>query len=136
MKKIIALILATIVAVSMFGLLTACGRGASDIQAITVSENESNGVSIKIYRAQLKDSINWAELSDQDREKIAVAAFNEAQKKIAEDDVFNYSITGSATDESVTFMYDAENRQMVVFVAREIVSRVDVTPPEVVLSES
>jgi hypothetical protein len=129
MKKIIALILATIVAVSMFGLLTACGRGASDIAAITVQENESNGVGIKVYTVQLKESINWASLSDQDREKIAVAAFNEAQKKIVEDDVFNYQIIGFGTDEPVTFMYDAENRMMVLYIAQERVGEVGVTPP-------
>jgi hypothetical protein len=130
MKKIIALVLATMVAVSMFGLLTACGRGASDIASITVDENESNGVSIKIYDVQLKDSINWASLSDQDREKIAVAAFDEAQKKIAEDDVFNYQIIGSGTDEPVTFMYDAENRKMIIYIAQERAGEVDVKAPE------
>jgi hypothetical protein len=129
MKKTIALILATILAVSMFSLLAACGRGASDIAAITVTENESNGVGIKIYNTQLKESINWAELSDQDREKIAAAAFNEAQKKIAEDDVFNYQIIGSSTDEPITFMYDAENRKMIIFLAQAIAGEVEVTPP-------
>jgi lipopolysaccharide export LptBFGC system permease protein LptF len=135
MKKIIALMLAAILAVSTFGLLTACGRGASDIERITVSENESNGVGIKIYNVELKDSIIWADLSDQDREKLAVAAFDEAQKKIAEDDVFNYQITGTA-DEPAIFMYDHENRKMIIYVAREKVGEVDVTPPEIKLPEN
>jgi hypothetical protein len=135
MKKTIALILATILAVSMLSFFTACGRGASDIARVTVSENESNGVGIKVYNVELKDSIIWADLSEQDREKLAVAAFEEAQKRIAEEDVFNYQITGSADEPSI-LMYDHENRKMIIYVARERVGEVDVTPPEPKLSEN
>jgi hypothetical protein len=130
MKKIITLVVALALAVSMLGLLSACGRGAGDIESITVSENKANGVDIKVYQVSLKDTIVWADLSDGDRERIAVAAFNEAQKKIAENNIFNYSIIGRSADQPVAFMYDAENRNMVIFIANQPVSEVGVEVPE------
>jgi hypothetical protein len=130
MKRIIALILAALLSVSMFGLLAACGRGTSDIESITVGENEANGVSMKIYRVVLKDTIDWAGLSESDREKIATVGFDEAQKKIAEDGTFNYQIIGYNAGEPTAFLYDGEHRTMIIYVAGEQVGEAAVTPPE------
>jgi hypothetical protein len=130
MKKIIALALAAVLSILMLGLLTACGRGADDIEAIITGENESNGVRVKTYHAKLKDSVDWATLSDGDREKIAVAAFDEAQKKIAEDDVFNYQISGSDANGQTAFLYGGEKQTMVIYVADEQVGEVPVKVPE------
>jgi hypothetical protein len=130
MKKITALALAIILSVSMFGLLTACGGGASDIESITVGENESNGVSMKIYRVTLKDSVDWAGISEGEREKIAIAGFNEAQKKIAEDGIFNYQIIGYNEAAPDAFMYNGEAHTMIIRVEGEKVGEVGVTVPE------
>jgi hypothetical protein len=130
MKKIMTLTLAVLLSVSTLGLLIACGRSASDIETITASKNESNGVDVRVYHVQLKDSVDWAALSESDREKLAVVAFDEAQKKIAEDGVFNYQISGGTTDEPIAFMFGGEKQTMVIYVAGEQVGEVPVEVPE------
>jgi hypothetical protein len=130
MKKLMTLVLAALLSTSLLGLLTACGTGANDIEAITVGENESNGVNVKVYHVKLKDSVNWAALSEGDREKYAVTGFNEAQKKIAEDGVFSYQISGGTADEPIAFVYGGEKQTMVIYVAGEQVGEVPVEVPE------
>jgi hypothetical protein len=129
MRRIAVLALAALLSVSMFGLLTACGKGANDIKSITTGEIESNGVDVKVYRANLKDTVDWAAISEGDREKIAVAAFNEAQKKIAEDNVFNYQIIGITATEEVAFSYSGEKQTLIIRVGDEQVGEVAVEVP-------
>jgi hypothetical protein len=129
MKRISRRVLVVTLAVLILGLLAACGVGASSIERINVGSQESNGVSIKNYNVLLKDSVDWPALSDKDREKIAIAGFNEAQKKIAEDGIHNYNITGNANGVSA-FMYDAMNQVMIIYLDGTQYSTVAVTPPE------
>jgi hypothetical protein len=129
MKRIVVLALAALLSVSMLGLLAACGRGASDIESITIGEIESNGVDVKVYRVNLKDTVDWAAISEGDREKIAVAAFNEAQKKIAESGVFNYQVIGITATEEVAFSYSGEKQTLIIRVGDEQVGEVAVEVP-------
>jgi hypothetical protein len=123
------LVLATLLSVSLFGLLTAC-RGAGDVASISTSEIESNGVDVALYRVNLKDTVDWATISQGDREKIAVAAFDEAQKKIAEDNVFNYQIIGLTAAGELAFSYGGEKQTMNIMVNNELTGEVPVKVPE------
>jgi hypothetical protein len=130
MKKVVTLALATVLSLSMFGLLAGCAKGADDIASVTVGINESNGVEIKVYKVKLEDSVVWADLSEANRERLAVAGFEAAQEKIAEDGTFNYQIIGQAADEPITFLFDAENQRMIVYLAGEQVGEAVVEVPE------
>ncbi|MDR0347029.1 MAG: hypothetical protein LBH56_01465 [Coriobacteriales bacterium] len=119
MKKIIALALAAVLSLSMLGLLTACG-GANDIERITVSENTTfvpgsdDGATIKIYTVWLKDTVDWTQISASERARIARAGFDAAQEKIAEGNVFNYSIMGVDASGTPIFAYDIERRVVLI----------------------
>jgi hypothetical protein len=133
MKKIMALILAVVLSVSMGGLLIGCGRGDSDIQSVSSSPMESNGTNMPLYRVTLKDSIDWSALTDAEREKIAVAAFKQAQKKRTEDgSPFNYSIVGYNPSDptNAPFLYDAATREMLILVDGKPTARVAVEVPD------
>jgi hypothetical protein len=127
MKKISRRVLIVTLAALILGLLTACA-GANSIEKITVGAQESNGVSVKNYNVFLKDSVDWPALSDKDREKIAVAAFDEAQKKIAEEGTHNYNISG-ITGDTVAFQYDGENKVMIIWLDNKPAATVAVTLP-------
>jgi hypothetical protein len=116
MKKVIALVLAAMVSLSMLGLLAGCGVGAGDIDKVVKGSQESNGVEYTNYTVRLKDSVDWAALSDADRAKLAEACFKEAQEKVAEDNVFNYNISGVTADGMTTFQFNAENKTLLIIV--------------------
>jgi hypothetical protein len=119
MKKIIVLVLAAVLSVSMLALLTACG-GKSSIENITVSTQENgSGVEYKNYQVKLKESVDWLALSEDEREKIATTGFEEAQKKIAEDEVRNYNIIGIGGDNTVAFQFDAEHNTLIILADNE-----------------
>jgi hypothetical protein len=129
MKRNAFRVLVVLLSVLLFGLLAACGAGASSIERIVVGSQKSNDVDMKNYQIFLKDTVDWAALSDQDRARIAVAGFEEAQKKIAEDGIHNYNITGIAAD-STAFQYNGADKVMVIYLDNEQVATVEVTVPE------
>lgn len=131
MKKIAGVVLATLLAFSMFGLLVGCGNGSKDIISITVGTNQSNDVEVSNYEVHLsKDAAAWAGLSNSGREKIAKAAFNEAQAKVKEEGKFNYNIIGLTSDGTRAFQFDRQNSLMGIYVDNVKVADVAVTIPE------
>jgi hypothetical protein len=129
MKKNVFGVLVVLLSVLLLGLLTACTTGADAIERIVVGSQKSNDVDMKNYQIFLKDTVDWPALSDQEREKIAVAGFEKAQEKIAEDGVHNYNITGIAGD-NTAFQYNGADKVMVIYLDNEQVATVAVTVPE------
>jgi hypothetical protein len=129
MRKIIALALAVVVSLSILGLLAGCGVGAGDIDKITKGTQESNGVEYVNYTVQLKDSIDWTTISEADREKLAKVGFNEAQKMVTEDGVFNYNIKGMTADGVVAFQFNAETKTVLIIVDNSPAGEVPVEVP-------
>jgi hypothetical protein len=130
MKKIIVVVLALVVSFSMFGLLAGCGVGAGDVDRITTGTQESNGVKYTNYIVHFKDSVNWASLSQSDREKLAQIGFDEAQKKIAENQVFNYNVKGKTADGVDAFQFNGEFETLIIKVDGETVGEVPAKMPE------
>ncbi|MDR3037169.1 MAG: hypothetical protein LBU31_02000 [Coriobacteriales bacterium] len=129
MKRLVTILLAGVLALSSVGLLAGCGAG-DKIEGVTVGTQESSGVKISNYKVTLKSSVDWAALSNGEREKIAVAGFDAAQKKIAEDGIFQYNIIGLTADGQPAFQYDRENQKMIISVDSEVAGEVAVTPPQ------
>jgi hypothetical protein len=129
MKRLVTILLAGVLALSSVGLLVGCGADGK-IESVTVGTQVSSDVKISNYMVTLKSSVDWAALSDGEREKLAVAGFDAAQKKIAEDGIFQYNIIGLTADGEPAFQYDRENHTMVIRVNNEKVGEVAVTPPQ------
>jgi hypothetical protein len=129
MKKVIAIVSAGILVFSMFLLLVGCQGAAGNIERVTMDATESGLVTIKNYKVQLKSNVDWASLNDSQREDIARAGFDKAQEQITAEKVFNYSITGYATDGSLAFMYDRQNKQMMVTVAEQVTATFPLEAP-------
>jgi hypothetical protein len=128
MRKVIAVILASILALSSVGILVGCSASGK-IDKVSISEQESGGVKFKNYAVYLKADVDWAGISDSERQQIAVAGYDEAQKQVKTDGVFNYNITGYLNDQAV-FMYDKENSRLVLLVDNKAAGTVDVPKPE------
>ena len=129
MKRLVTILLAGVLALSSVGLLVGCGADGK-IESVTVGTQVSSDVKISNYMVTLKSSVDWAALSDSEREKLAVAGFDAAQKKIAEDGIFQYNIIGLTANGEPAFQYDRENHTMVIRVNNEKVGEVAVTPPQ------
>jgi hypothetical protein len=137
MKKIITLVLAALLSFSALGLLVAC-NGANDIERITegtnttYSEGSDEGVTVHTYSVQLKDTVDWNNISAAERARIAKAAFEEAKKKVQEDGLITgYSISGITANEETAFMYNINERLLVIFIGGEKSDEtVSVTPLE------
>jgi hypothetical protein len=129
MKKIIVWVLAAVLSLSMLGLAVACSKGAGAINSITSSEQEnSRGIKTTNYQVRLKDSVDWPSLSEKDREKTAVAGFEQAQEKALEDEIPRYHVLGIASDGTAAFQYDDEHQVMIILVDDERVGEVAVEP--------
>ena len=128
MKKVVAVILASLIALSFIGVLVGCSP-TSKIDKIDVDTQESNGVKFKNYAVYFKSDIDWVSISDSERQNLAVAGYEEAQKRVKADGVFNYNINGYLNGEPV-FMYDKENSRLMLLINNESVGTVDVARPE------
>ena len=128
MKKVVAVILASLLALSFIGVLIGCSP-TGKIDKIEVNTQESNGVKFKNYAVYFKSDINWASISDSERQQLAVAGYEEAQKQVKADGTFNYNITGYLNEEAV-FMYDRENSRLVLKIGNELAGFVEVAKPE------
>jgi hypothetical protein len=129
MKRIVKGLIVVALSALALGLFAACTAGAGSIDRVVVGSQESNEVAVKNYTVFLKDTVDWSALSENDREKVAVAGFEEAQKKITEDGTHNYSISGIANDQQA-FLYDGVNKTMIIYLDDEKVGEVAVTVPE------
>jgi ABC-type oligopeptide transport system substrate-binding subunit len=130
MKKIVAALLAVVLSFAMLGLLSACGASASSIDRITTQSQESNGVKYINYYVHFKENVDWASLSQSDREKLAKVGFDEAQKKIAEDEVFNYNISGTTAEGVDAFRFNGAEQTLRIMVDGETVGEIPVEVPQ------
>ena len=130
MKKIVGVALTAVLAFSMVGLLVGCGKGANDIENISVGSQVSNEVTISNYEVRLKASVDWPSLSDSDRERIAKAGFDQAQDKIKEAGTHNYNIIGITAEGSLAFQFDREHSLVIIYVSDAKVAEVPVETPE------
>jgi hypothetical protein len=125
MKKIIALALAAIVSLSTLGLLAGCGD-TSNVEKIVVATNTTyaagsdEGAVQHNYNVYLKDTVDWDNLSTADRARIAKAAFEEAKEKVKEDGLITgYSISAITANEKTAFMYNINERLLIIFIGGE-----------------
>jgi hypothetical protein len=138
MKKIIALALVAIVSLSTLGLLAGCGD-TSNVEKIVVgtnttyAEGSDEGATQHTYNVHLKDTVDWDNLSTADRARIAKAAFEEAKEKVKEDGLITgYSISGRTADGNTAFMYNINERLLVIYIGNEMSDEtVSVTPLEI-----
>jgi ABC-type oligopeptide transport system substrate-binding subunit len=130
MKKTIAVLFAAALSLALLGLLAGCGVGANSIDRVTTQSQESNGVRYINYTVHFKENVDWASLSQSDREKLAKTAFDEAQKKIAEDEVFNYNISGATADGVDAFRFNGAEQTLIIRVDGETVGEIPVEIPQ------
>ena len=123
-KKVIALVLAILLALGSLGALVACQKPGGDVpytapkqvKGITTGQQLSGGVTFTNYQVTLTDDSNWAGMSDADKQKIIDYAFNECRRQASESDVRYYNIIGKNESGEFLFMYDRENDMMATYI--------------------
>jgi len=116
-KRIIAVVAACILALTLGAGLVGCGGGgASSIVGVNKGNNQvSNGVTTTNYIVVVKSSVDWANMTDANRKKITDSGIEQARTTAKNDGVTNFNIIGRNEDSVMLFMYNQTDNTVVIY---------------------
>jgi hypothetical protein len=108
--------------------LVGCGgpKGADAVRDISTSDQISGLVTFTNYSVVIKAEVDWAALSDSEKQAIIDYAVKECRKQAKENDVNNMNIIGVSESGDTLFLLDRANSEMMIFVNNELSGRLPI----------
>ncbi|MDR1790204.1 MAG: hypothetical protein LBR20_00810 [Propionibacteriaceae bacterium] len=127
--RLTALIFAALDVVLAVAIIVLVATGGSSptkyIAEIEVQEQAGSVVKTANYLPILDESVDWAELPQEQRIEIARAACKEALAQIAADETVVYNILGLTSTKSPAFLYAPEPEKVQIIVDNEMVGEAE-----------